>query len=391
MRREVSDGLMVGLYLIVQPSGAKSWAVRFRTAGKPKKLTLGSYPGIDLASARRLARAALVAVAEGRDPCREKKDARRGSIDSRRKLFDIIVADFIKHHVELNSRFSYARETKRLLSKEILPAFGGRRITEIDKRDVRDLLDAIRDRGGGLSGNWTLACLKRLFSWAIERDLIAASPCASIKAPVPERSRDRVLSDDELRLIWSACDEIGWPFGPFVKLLILTAQRRCEVAGMMLDELNLEEGVWILPAGRRKNGETNLVPLSATALEIIKSLPSVPNSKGYLFTTNGATAVSGFSRAKAGLDEAMRTLARNEILAWRLHDIRRTAATNMNRLGADPHVIEAVLGHNVKGVAAVYNRYQYFPEKCIALQRWEKLILSVIDSVSIPTARADAL
>src|SRR5829696_5978562 len=177
-RREVPDGLLAGLYLVVQPSGAKSWAVRYRTAGVPRKLTLGQWPGIDLGSARDLARRALVAVAEGRDPAGEKKSAKLSLVNAERASRDLVesvVAEFIERHVKANNRPSTAKEMIRLLNANVLPPWKGRRIQEITRRDVIDLLDRMIDRGAAVGANRTLAATRRMFNWAIERCIVEHS------------------------------------------------------------------------------------------------------------------------------------------------------------------------------------------------------------------------
>jgi len=182
-RREIPDGLLAGLYLVIQPSGAKSWAVRYRFAGQPRKLTLGSVPAIDLSSARQLARRALITVAEGRDPCQEKKAAKRSSVARSQDRFDKIADDFIERYAKANTRESTWRETERLLRKDVVPAWKGRGIREITRRDVIELLDSKVDAGSPIMANRLLAAVRRLFGWCTERGIIEASPCMGVKAP----------------------------------------------------------------------------------------------------------------------------------------------------------------------------------------------------------------
>jgi len=227
-RCEIPDGGKCGLYLIVQPSGKKSWAVRYRrlSDGRPRKLTLDGFPS--LALARKLAQQALDSAAEGGDPAAQKKVARRNRGND---LFGEVTERFLRRGKTPNGRpwrESYARELKRLLQKDVLPAWGGRRIQDITRHDVRDLLDRLE----GISANRVLAAVRRVFNWAVETDLLTSSPVAKVKAPHAERSRDRILSDDEIQQFWRACGIVGYPFGDLAKLLLLTGQRRTEVAGM---------------------------------------------------------------------------------------------------------------------------------------------------------------
>jgi integrase len=384
-RREVPDGGKPGLYLVIQPSGRKSWAVRYRVNGKPRKLTLDGFPG--LATARRLAQDALDMVAERKDPAAEKQ-ASKSQYGLGSDLFSAVAAEFVERHAKRNTRALSAHQTERFLAREVLPKWGNKRIQEITKRHVLDLLDGIVDRGGGLSANRVLAAVRKLFNWAVQRGIITISPAAGIKAPLAETSRDRVLSDDEIRWTWLACDRLAYPFGSMAKILLLTGQRRNEVSGMTWDELDLDKALWRIPGGRTKNDEAHEVPLSDAALSVIASLPRIKSNKGYLFTTNAETHVSGYSRAKSMLDKAMLEIARDEraqdveIPRWTFHDLRRTAVSCMARLGIALPVIEKVVNHSsgsFAGIVGVYQRHSFADEKRTALQAWANFVLSTVE------------
>lgn len=388
-RIEVPDGLLPGFYLVVQSTGKKSWAVRYRRDGKTRKLTLGSWPKIDLGTARELARRSLRDVAEGGDPAAKKQAARKAS--PRRDLVEDVIADFIARHLTLNTRPSTAREMKRLLTVNVAPHWKGRRVQEIQRRDVTDLLDGMISRGASVSANRTLAVMKRMFGWAIERGLLDASPCDKVRAPTAERSRDRVLNDEEIKALWRACETIGWPFGPLVQLLLLTGQRREEVAGMRWSELDLSGKLWTLPQERVKNGKTHAVPLSDEALAILLQLPRTSASNGFIFTTNGTRPVSGFSRAKRRLDKAMaaelngkRASKPDILVAWRNHDLRRTVATGMAKLGVDLPTIERILNHasgSFGGVVGIYQRHSFAEEKRKALNLWGRFVKQITQPI----------
>jgi integrase len=251
-----------------------------------------------------------------------------------------------------------------------------------------DLIDRIAARGAEIQANRTLARLRALFNWAIEKDRLATSPVARIKSPTKERTRDRVLDDDELRWLWRACGVVGWPFGSLTELLLLTAQRREEAATLERSELDLELRTWTIPREKTKSRRAHEVPLSEAALEVLKSAPTIGNT--LIYTTNGESAVSGFSRAKRRLDAAMLAAKRKELGAtcepippWRLHDLRRTAATGMARLGFAPHVVDKILNHvsgTIRGVAAIYNRFEYLEERRAALEAWG----SYVDRLAAP-------
>jgi integrase len=383
-RIEIPDAGKPGLYLVVQPSKKKSWAVRYRFKGQAKKLTLDGFPS--LATARKLAQEALDAVAEGNDPAAEKRAKKYADTSS--DLFSAVAADFVERHAKRNTRASSVHLTEQWLNKDVLPRWGNKRIQDITKRDVLDLLDGIIDRGGGLSANRVLAVVRKLFNWAIQRGVITASPAAGIKPPLAEQSRDRILTDDEIRWLWLGCDKVGYPFGSMAKLLVLLGQRRNEVAGMTWGELDLDKKLWTLPGGRTKNDKAHEVPLCDQALAVIASLPRIKSDKGYLFTTNGTTHVSGYSRAKAVIDKAMLDIAREErgqdikIERWTLHDLRRSCASGMARLGISLPVIEKVLNHSsgsFAGIVAVYQRHSFADEKRNALEAWGKFVLSLIE------------
>jgi len=356
--------------------------VRYRNCGRPRKLTLGRYPGIDLSSARELARKVLVAVAEGRDPVLEKKNAHREIAGRERDLFEKVAAQFLERYAKANTRESTWREAERLLNRDVVPNWKGRAVREISRRDVIELLDRKVDEGSPIMANRVLAAVRRLFGWCVERGILETSPCFGVKAPAPERSRDRVLSDLELRLVWKACDTIGWPFGPLTRLLILTAQRRDEVSEMTWSEVDLDAKVWTIPRERTKNDVAHEVPLSDATVEILRSLPIVIGKPRYVFTTTGATPVGGFSRAKDRIDAAVSTMTvgAEPLLRWTFHDLRRTAASGMARLGINLPVIEKVLNHtsgSFAGIVGVYQRHSFADEKRCALEKWSRFVLSL--------------
>jgi integrase len=387
-RREIPDGKITGLYLVLQPSGSRSWALRYRADGKPAKLTLGPYPTLDLANARRRAQEALGEVAGGKNPAAEKRtarEARRAAENAIADRVEAVAASFVERHVGRHVGASWARETQRLLAKEIVPAIGEKRLGEVKKSDIQDLLDGIVDRGAPVVANRTLAVLRRLCNWAIERGLIDVSPCDKIKPPAAEESRDRVLSDDEIRLAWNAFERVGWPFGPLAKLLLLTGARRDEIAQARWSEVDIEARTWTIA----RNGVAHEIPLSDAALDIIKSLPRIGDRKdAFLFSTTGRTPVSGFSNAKEAIDRAIVEARGADVEAipnWVFHDLRRSAASGMAGIGIAPHVVEAALGHRsgtIKGVAAVYNRYSYNVEKRAALDAWSRRLDSIISGVT---------
>jgi integrase len=405
-RREVPDAGVRGLYLIVQSSGSKSWAFRYRFRGKPCKLTLGSVIDEDkrsieekdlsleiggaftLAGARQLARIAANDLARGLNPA-ARKAQRSPLVNVDCDLFKNVAEDFAKRHL---AGLDSGAEFKRLLDKLVLPHWSEKNIQDITKRDVIDLLDSLKDRGMTVGANRVFATVRKLMNWAVGRDIIKASPCNGITPPAEERSRDRILSDDEIRWFCRACEEAGYPFGPLLKLLLLTGQRLSEVAHMTYGELRIKDRLWTIPRQRAKNDRAHDVPLSDAAIALIEALPKIYGKAGYLFTTTGETPVSGFSRAKRNLDKAMLGIARKEtgddeleIPNFWLHDTRRTAASGMARLGINLPVIEKVLNHtsgSFAGIVGVYQRHNFADEKRSALEVWGRFITSLVEDRS---------
>ncbi|MGR3512748.1 MAG: tyrosine-type recombinase/integrase [Paracoccaceae bacterium] len=384
-RQEVPDPALSGLYLVVQQTGVKSWALRYRYAGKPRKLTLGRWPVMGLQDARLAASEALEAVEHGRDPGQEKKAekaARRatGDRDSIEALIDL----YAKRHL---STLKSGATAKRELERHAVEAWQGREVHSITRRDVIDLLDSIVDSGRATTANRLRAYLGTFFNWCLERDVIQASPMVGVKAPAKEVSRDRVLSDDEIRWFWMACERAGQPWGPLGQLLLLTGQRLGEVAGMTEGELgNLPS--WELPADRTKNGRAHSVPLSDAARDVLACVERIKGPFGYIHTTTGETPVSGFSSARNSIAKHMEDVAKEErgedveIAHWGFHDLRRTLATGMQRLGIPVRVTEAVLNHvsgTGGGIVAVYQRYDFADEKRTALDAWARFVASIVE------------
>jgi integrase len=368
-RREIPDKHMPGLYLVLQPSGARSWAVRYRSYGRCRKHTLGPFPAIDLKSARELAGKALRAVAEGRDPGQEKAQSRTAKPNT----VEAVAAQFIERHCRKANRPRTAEETERTLKLHVLPRWRGRLLRDITRRDVLDVLDRVVDDGKPIAANRVLAAVRKMFNWALSRDIVTTSPCAGVKPPTPERSRDRILTDAELRNVWNAAD--SGPFGALLRLLILTGQRRDEVAGMSWPEIDLEGRLWTIPAKRTKNNRPHEVPLSAAALAALKAVPRIGDR--FVLTTNGDSPASGYSKGKRNIDSRLPP----NMAPWRLHDLRRTVASGMARLGVNLPVIEKVLNHasgSFAGIVGVYQRHDFAEEKRIALEKWDGFVTGLV-------------
>jgi integrase len=271
-------------------------------------------------------------------------------------------------------------EVKRVLEREVLPAWRHRRIGEITRREIFELIDGIAERGAVTAARRCHAYLHRLFRWSAGGRIIEMSPMAYLPKPGAEVKRKRVLSNEELRLVWAAAQQIGWPMGSAIQLLILTCARRDEIGALQWREVNKARNeIHLEGEERTKNGEDHTIPLSEAALELLDAVPRVAGSP-FVFTTTGNTPISGWSRAKENIDKIMRAQL-DDFKPWRIHDLRRTVATGMERLGIQQQVVEALLGHiagSKAGVVGIYQRYAYEQEKRAALEKWAEYIASLV-------------
>ena len=369
------DSAYPGLALRITAKGVKSWTYFGRVHGKIKRATLGRYPDLSLAKARRKAGETADAMRQGIDPAAAKR-AQRAAV---RDNFEGVLTEWLKRDQAENR--SHA-EVKRLIERETLPAWRGRLMSTITRRDVLDCIDAVVDRGSPIMARRLHAHLHRLFRWSVGRGIITANPMEGMEKPGSETQRDRVLSDAELASVWRAAEKVGWPFGPVVRLLILTGARRQEIGGLRWEEIFGDKIE--LSGSRTKVGEAHTIPLSTAALDVIATLPRIGNS-AYLFTTTGKTPVSGWTRSKELLDKAIIEFNDGRALSdWRLHDLRRTVATGLQRLGVGLQVTEAVLGHvggSRAGIVGVYQRHEYAEEKKAALEAWGRFVQDILTGV----------
>ena len=296
---------------------------------------------------------------EGNDPASAKK---RTTVDS----VGAAAEQFLDRHVNRNYRTKPRREAERLLRLYVVEPWGGRKVREIKRADVRNVLERILGRGTPIAANRVYSLIRGFFNWCLEQEIIEASPCTGLKAPAgKEGSRDRVLNDGELRRVWSAAEKMGEPYSSIVRLLILTGQRSGEVLGMQWEELDLNGRLWTLPRERVKNDRRHEVPLSAQAIAILESVPRI--SDRYVFSFNADTPVKGYGKNKDRLD------ALSGVSDWVVHDLRRTVASGMARLGISLTIIEKVLNQvsgSFAGIVGVYQRHEFAEEKRAALEKW---------------------
>jgi integrase len=377
VRREIPDPALSGLYLVVQPSGVKSWAFRYRYANKPKKLTLGRWPLMGLAEARSSASTAMEAIDLGKDPSAAKKATKAARLEaqlSERDKVKTLVEQFGTRHL---SKLKSGATVKREMHRHVVAVWGERDIHEITKRDVIDLLDGIADSGRVITANRVRAYLNKFLNWCVERDILGLSPSMGVKPVAKEKSRDRVLTDNEVKLFWQACAIEAQPWGHLGKMLLLTGQRLGEVVKMTDSEVSGD--LWQLTSNRTKNGRSHDVPLSDVAQGVLGAVERITGDAGYVFTTTGEGALKGYHKGRNHIASRMVEIASSErgeavdIPHWTFHDLRRTAATGMARLGIAVRVTEAVLNHvsgTGGGIVGVYQRHDYADEKRVALQVW---------------------
>jgi integrase len=410
-RREVLDGACQGLYLIIQRSGVKSWAMRFRRPdGRQGKLTLGrvdftskessSSPEpvigapLTLAAARRLALMVQHQRALGRDVIAAAQRAKSDRKGLSANTFASAAADFIEQYAKRKTRGW--RTTARLLGlrpegendelqlipKGLADRWNDRAIADIEGDDIHGIIEEARERAvPGLERRAKgptdaraiamYAALSKMFTWLVARRRLKNNPCIGVARPTAPTARDRVLSSPELVAFWHAADAERPDFTAILKLLLLTGARLNEVAGMRRAELSEDLRTWTIPSERTKNRRAHIVPLPPLGREI---LAGIRPAGEFVFPCGDGPVTVG-TAVRGRLNTAMK------IPPWRLHDIRRTAATGMAEISVPPHIVEAVLNHvsgHRAGVAGVYNRAAYVEEKKEALERWAEHVHRIV-------------
>lgn len=389
-RYEVPDPGCAGLYLQVHPSGAKSWAYRYRLAGKSKKLTIGTaftdagVEVIKIGDARDLADEARVSVAKRIDPAAMKKAERKKAVT------DNTLRNVAKIYLAQNKNLRTIETRENVLERLVFPVLGDRAIESIKRSEIVKLLDDIEKNRGPVMSDYTLATVRRLFSWYAVRtdDYVSPIMRGMARTSTKERARKRTLTDIELRALWLAASEAGL-FGQYLQFLLLTATRRNEAAGLRRSEL--ERGDWVLPAPRYKTKLDHVIPLSGPAIAIIGKLPKI--AKGDLvFTVDGVAPLRGWGSRKADFDklmlaqlramaeEAGHDLAGVKLERWTLHDLRRSARTLMSRAGVLGDHAERCLGHVIGGVEGTYDRYEYRAEKLEAFTKLADLVQRIVNA-----------
>jgi integrase len=420
----------------VTDRGSKTFVVMRRRPGDdlPLRHTIGAYnpaaePGGEgsLAHARAQAREALAAIVQGRHPREIEERKRREEQQRRKDTFGSVAEEFIKRHVH---RLRSARANEALIQRELLgqslrrtrdggklveewvptkdARWRNRPITEITRRDAVELIEGIADKGSRHQARKTFAAASKLFKWAVHRSTygLEQSPCAGIDAKEllgEFEPRARVLSDDELRLVWRATKKLRYPFGTLVRALMLSGQRLRELSDARWDEIDLDKATLTVPATRMKGKITHVVPVTPAVVDLLQGVPRFEDGAFVFTTTAGKRPVSGFSKAKSRLDREMErtrlALTRLErrhggkprmpktIPAFTIHDLRRSVRTRLSELGVLPFIAEMVIGHKQAGIQAVYDLHTYDGEKRNALLQWERRLLSIVEPRLVEDAK----
>jgi integrase len=371
------DGEVAGLSFRVTAAGARSWLIRYRVKGRPGQRCIvpGPYPTISLAAARQRAREIIAAAKRGEDLAEDER--RRAAIAATTTPDTVanVAEEFVRRALEGRNRAaSYVAATRRMFDDHMLPRWRARDIRSITRRDVVALLDSIVDDGKPVLANRVLAAVRAMFNWAIRRGIVETSPAALVQRPAAEKPRERTLTADEITVLWPHFCALGYPFGPFFQLLLATGQRRDEVARMRWADIDANERLWTLTSTQTKPRRAQVVPLSPIAWGILMEAKLAAEESPYVFTTIGERSISGYGKAKARLDSVVareRCKARLEAVApWTIHDLRRTTASGLGKLGISRFIISRILNHADSSVTGIYDRHAYLAEKRHALESW---------------------
>jgi len=358
-----------GFGLRVSAGGRKAWVAMYRHGNVKRRLTLGVYPALSLAEAREKAGAAHHTVQyEGADPAAAKKAERAA------ETFAELAAVYIERHAKRQKR-SW-RKDELILEKDALLRFGKRKAKDIVRRDIIAMLDGIVARGAPIQANRTLEIVRKLFNWAVARDMLDANPCYRMSKPSSENRSDRVLTDSEIRAVWQALASEAPLTATSFKLRLLTAQRGAEVLAMHWDQVS--SGWWTIPAEIAKNALSHRVPLSAPVLTLLDQIRPLGNGSVWVFPGAGAEG------HRATIHKAHSRLRRRSGISFVPHDLRRTAASHMTGMGISRLVVSKLLNHVEQGITAVYDRHSYDAEKRTALDTWGRRVEDIVAGSEAP-------
>jgi integrase len=390
-RQEIRIPQTRALYIVIQPSGSKVFACRFRLNGMNRKLTLGNWiadpqddhdakigEAMGLASAIKLAGDAMLAVSRGKDPCAQKRRAKRDAHLTAADTFESVAA---RHYKIEGSKLKTGAGRYADLVRLVSPTFGKRPMADIERSDILHLLEDIQDENGRAMADRIWGIMRVVFKFHAIRNDRFRSPIVEGMRPTTYQPRARILDDRELRAVWKA-SATPTPFHSLIRYLLLTSSRRSEASAMVWDEL--KDGIWFLPASRNKTGEELARPLAPAALAVLDGLPKIDGNP-FVFAAGGRVMpFTGFGRAKRNFDKAVLVELRKadpdaQLPAFTLHDLRRSSRSLMSRAKVPTDHAERVLGHAIGGIRGIYDRFEYLDEKRDALERLAAMIASIVD------------
>ncbi|TZG25894.1 tyrosine-type recombinase/integrase [Sphingomonas montanisoli] len=374
---DAGDGSTKGFGVKLTPAGARSYVFQYRVGGrgaKTKRVLIGKHGAWTPTNAREEAERLSRLVSQGEDPAALKAEKRRVAVD-------LAFNKYALRFHEACKGAGWRNLVERTLRLHVVPVLADKPLPAITRADVSAVLDRHPATARAQRRN-TFAVLRKLFRWANSRGDLGRSPCEGMETPPAVRPRDRVLTDDELRRIWLASANAGKLFGPVVRMLIATGQRREEVTRLDWKELDRARALWTLPADRAKNGEQHTVPLNPLALATLDSLAGKKWPKsGWVFATSGDKPFTAHAKGKTKIDSVLSKDGDGDMPGWRLHDLRRTLATGLQRLGVRFEVTEAILNHvgqSRAGVAGIYQRHTWADEKKAALDAWSQHLTQLL-------------
>ena len=357
------DKTVPGFGLRVTYRNRKTWVLMYRHEQRKRRLTLGTYPAMALSDARGAAKAASHSVALGQDPAGDKQAKRKA------ETFAEVAEEYIELHAKKKKR-SW-RKDRQALDRDLLPRFGNRKAADLTRKEIRQLLSEIADRGAPILANRTLEIVRKIYNWAIEEEIIDANPATGIKKPSEETTRDRVLDNGEIVAVWAATGEEAPLMAAMFKLRLITAQRGNEISRMRWTDI--DGAWWTIPAEHSKNGYSHRVWLSECALAILQELKSRSGKSEWVFPSpTGAGAIG--TTWKAG-----DRIRRRSCVDFVPHDMRRTAASRMTGdLEISRLTVSKILNHVESGVTSVYDRHSYDREKREALDAWGRRLMEIV-------------
>jgi integrase len=386
------DPELRGFGLKVTRGGRKVYVVQYRMGGRgfpTKRRTIGVEgspwtPSTARSEAGRL----LHMVGLGHDPALVDREAEREQLHGR---FEQLTEHFLEAYGKLSWAPGTYSNRKSDIQRWVIPVLGKKSLSSISRRDITAVMDRIPSGRPALPRN-VFVLMRTIFNWALGRGDLDKSPMLGMKAPRAAPERHHILADDELVVVAATAPKLGPVWGNMVHMLILTGQRLGEVANMEWSELDRAGRLWQIPRNRTKNSRDHVVPLNQAAVATLDALAGLVSGSdvattwprsGFVFSHVPGKPVSGFSKVKARLDRMVAATTEPQVRPWRLHDLRRTVATNMQRLGVRFEVTEAILNHvsiTQAGVASVYQRHDWLDEKRAALDAWGGKLLSIVES-----------